>query len=93
MTAAWRPQVGDVVAWRREGTAWAFGVVTSPGKVRAEVRVIWGAPSNRASRPYSGMVPVLTSRQFVDGLHGALSQALTARDGASGPGADRGGRR
>lgn len=91
--SAQRPQVGDVVAWRREGTHWAYGTVTSADRVRAEVRVIHGSPSKSASRPYSGLVLVLPADTFAYGLDQALRGALAALDGATGPVADRGGRR
>lgn len=89
MSPEQHPEVGDVVAWRRAGAGWAYGIVESPGRVSAAVRVIAGAPSKTASRPYSGLVLVLTSSTFIGGLDQCLQQALAALDG-DGPGASRG---
>ena len=82
LSPANRPAVGDVVAWRRTGSDWAFGVVELLDRVRAEVRVIAGSPSKTASRPYSGLLTVLTAEVFAYGLDQSLQQALAALDGA-----------
>lgn len=92
MTTSPRPQVGDVVAWRRTPGGHAFGVVQVVDHAGAEVRVIHGSPSKTARRPLSAFVVVLSASRFVDGLERALHDALQALDGA-GPGADGGGRR